>query len=202
MKSRLGHSKTNRKRTEYPLCQTPGVFWHYRGKMGKTEDGGSGGRTHPAAPHLSFDHRSHPAQPQGTLTWPSSYNGRTRVGNRAPTCQKIGFALGTLPTELKGVSYWKGLSMLVPWLLQPKMAEKDKHINHGDRVYSLYLESFSAFEGKKAFRSLNCSTNVSYLGNWNFRCIRSQSSDIINKNFTSVINKLQEILKLSCGSRI
>ena len=38
-------------------------------------------------------------------------------GSSPSPSQKIVFAVGTLPTELKGVSYRKGLSMLVPWLM-------------------------------------------------------------------------------------
>lgn len=42
------------------------------------------------------------------------------------------FALGTVSIELKGGSYRRGLSMLTHGSYQPKMAEKDKHINQGD----------------------------------------------------------------------
>ena len=83
MKRRLGNRKTNRKRIGYPLCQMLRIFWHYRGKMGKREDGGSGGRTH-----------AHSSSP---ILWPQSPSCMTQGTH------KLGLALTVEEGQEKGI---------------------------------------------------------------------------------------------------
>ena len=134
MKRRLGNSKTNRKRIQYPLCQMLRVFWHYRGNMGKREDGGREGRT--------YAHSSSP------ILWP-----------QIPSCMtqgthKLGLAL-TVEEEERGIkpqpksegSFY--LRNSVHWTKGSQLQKRAKHagtmahanlrwqretnINHGDR---------------------------------------------------------------------
>lgn len=74
--------------------------------------------------------------------------------------QKVVFALGTVSTEVKGGDYrGGGLSMLTRGSCQPKMAERDEHINQGDRSLLPTLGVILCLGGTEAFGSfLSCGT--------------------------------------------
>lgn len=73
--------------------------------------------------------------------------------------QKVVFALGTVSTEVKGGDYRRGLSTLTRGSCQPKMAERDEHINQGDRSLLPTCGVILCLGGTEAFGSfLSCGT--------------------------------------------
>lgn len=68
--------------------------------------------------------------------------------------------MGTVSIELKGGSYRRGLSMLTHGSYQPKMAEKDKHINQGDSSLLPILSHSLPLKKRKHVEVFffNCST--------------------------------------------